>query len=281
MIFRLAVPAALALAAALFAALPARAEDETPFATIDTTATTPLGESEIEQRLTWKHSRTGESYDALKGATEYEYGVTDRLQLGVYLRYGWSRVRPHSGSHVSQGATFDGVSAEAIYNVWNEETDTIGLSLYFEATGGPDKNELEWKLLLQKNLFEDRLVLAANVALENEWERAGAHWERHTEFNVLAGAAYSFAPEWSAGIEFASQREFDGLLPWQTSNAAANSYFLGPTLHYGSDEFFVTLGAQAQLPWAQNLSGMPGETVNGFASEEERYRVQLRFGMEI
>ena len=281
MIFRILLPAALALTAALFAALPARAEDETPFATIDTTSTTPMGESEIEQRVGWKHGRTGQSYDAFEGATEYEYGLTQRLQLGLYLKYGWARVRPHSGSHVSEGATFNGVAAEAIYNVWDEETHAVGLSLYFEASGGPDKNELEWKLLLQKNLLDDRLVLATNLVLENEWERAGPHWERHTEFNILAGASYRVAPEWWAGVEFASQREYDGLLPWQTSNAAANSYFIGPTLHYGNDDFFVTLGAQAQLPWAQNLSGTPGETVNGFASEEERYRVQLRFGMEI
>ncbi len=43
----------------------------------------------------------------------------------------------------------------------------------------------------------------------------------------------------------------------------------------------MTLGVQAQLPWAQNLSGTPGETVGGFAHEEERLRVQLRIGVAL
>jgi hypothetical protein len=59
------------------------------------------------------------------------------------------------------------------------------------------------------------------------------------------------------------------------------SYYAGPALHYERDGYWVTLGAQVQLPWAANLSGEPEETVNGFAGEEARYRVRLKFGFDL
>lgn len=270
---------AAAILVGLGAASPALA-DKSPFAGLYTTDTLPAGAAELEQWLTWKHGRPGQSYDKLEARSEYEYGVTSDLQLGGYLSFEWSRVRPH-GAAAAAEAKFSGVSAEAIYRIWDPYTHPIGVALYIEPAIGPDMRKLEWKLLLQKNFLDDRLVLAANFVLENEWEREAGNWGKKTEFNILAGAAYRFAPNWSGGLEFASQREFDGILPWQSSNAAANSYFLGPTIHYASADYFVTLGVQAQLPWAQNLSGTPGETVGGFAHEEERVRVQLRIGVEL
>jgi len=261
----------------------AAAEDESPFAGIDTSDLLPAGEAEAEQWLSWRHGRAGQSFDAIAGQTEYEYGLTSDLQLGGYLKYAWSRVRPHAPapSPAVTGADFSGVAAEVVYRIWDADSDPLGVAIYFEPTIGPDTRELEWKLLLHKSLLDERLVLAANLVLENEWEHSRGQWDAHTEFNILAGAAYRFAPHWAGGLEFASQREFDGALPWQTSSAAANSYFAGPTLHYATEDFFVTLGVQAQLPWAQNLSGTPGETVGGYAHEEERYRVRMRIGIEL
>lgn len=277
---------ALALAAALMAstaaALPATAE-ETPFAGIDTADLPAAGETEAEQWISWKHGRPGQSFDAVDGQTELEYGVTSDLKLGAYIKYGWSRARPHApaGASADTGADFRGVAAEVVYRLWDADTHPFGAAIYFEPTIGPDSRELEWKLLLHKSLFDERLVLAANLVLENEWERVSSSWGTHSEFSLLAGAAYRFTPDWAGGVEFESKREFDGLLPWQSSNAAANSYFVGPTLHYASEDFFVTLGVQAQLPWAQNLSGVPGETIGGYAHEEERYRVRMRIGFEL
>lgn len=282
----------LALAAAIAAgtswAAPSLA-DESPFGTVYTTDTLPAGAAEIEQWATWRSGKPHDSYETLEGRTEYEYGVTNDFQISGYANYAWRHDFPGQ-SHTR----FTGVSAEAVYRIWDVYTHPLGLAVYLEPAIGPGSREIEAKLLLQKNFLDDRLVLAANAVLENEWSHtdadpaapplspdATAHWEKNTELKLLIGASYRFAPNWSAGAEFEAKREFDGLLIWERSGAAADSFFIGPTLHYANADYFVTLGVQAQLPWAQNLSGAPGETVGGFAHEEERYRALLRLGIEL
>ncbi len=49
---------------------------------------------------------------------------------------------------------------EAIYRLLSPYKDPIGLALYFELAVGDQETELEWKILLQKNWLEDRLVWA-------------------------------------------------------------------------------------------------------------------------
>ena len=268
---------------------PSASADESPFARVYTTDTLPAGASEIEQWVSWLGGKSHQSYQTLQGRTEYERGITNNFQLSAYANYAWLHDVPGE-SHTR----FTGVSAEAIWRIWDVYTHPIGIALYLEPSIGPGSREIEAKLLLQKNFLDDRLVVAANGVLEHEWERddadpaappgspdASAHWGKGTELKLLLGAAYRFAPNWSAGAEFEAKREFDGLLIWDNSTAAADSFFVGPTLHYANRDYFLTVGVQAQLPWASNLSGEPGETVNGFAHEEERYRVQLRIGIEI
>jgi hypothetical protein len=278
-------------------ALPASADDapDAPFGTVYTTTLEPQGETEVEQWLSWKSGKAHEDFDAIEGRTEIEYGVSDKFQIAAYANYEWSRTRAHPIVGPAETSTkFTGFSAEAIYQLLNPSTDLIGLALYLEPRIGPGTRELETKILLQKNLLDDRLILAANIVLEHEWNLQPAdptappgsrqstrYWAKNTEFNLLAGASYRVAEDWYAGVEFASQREYDGLVLFEHNSAAANSFFAGPTLHFAEDEWWVTLSAQAQLPWAMNLGGAPGEVVNHFAHEEERYRLILRTGFDL
>ncbi|PYJ63227.1 MAG: hypothetical protein DMF42_08185 [Verrucomicrobia bacterium] len=55
---------------------------------------------------------------------------------------------------------FESVSFEAIFRLLSPYKDPLGLALYFELTLGDDEKELEWKVILQKNWFEHRLVWA-------------------------------------------------------------------------------------------------------------------------
>ena len=57
-------------------------------------------------------------------------------------------------------------------------------------------------MILQKNLFDQRLVLATNVALEQEWNRAAGSWQKNSELRLLLGAAWWMTPKWSIGTEF-------------------------------------------------------------------------------
>ena len=66
---------------------------------------------------------------------------------------------------------FESVSVETVYQFMSPYKDGFGLAGYVEATAGSKTRELELKLLLQKNFFEDDLILAANIALEFERSR--------------------------------------------------------------------------------------------------------------
>ena len=66
---------------------------------------------------------------------------------------------------------FESVSFEAIYRVLSPYKNPIGLDFYFEPAVGDQETELEWKVLLQKNWVEDRLVWALNINYELEFEK--------------------------------------------------------------------------------------------------------------
>ena len=254
--------------------------DETPLATLYTARLIPAGEAEIGQLMRFRAGKPHESFAALESQSEIEYGAAPDLQLAGYLNYTWQR--EHLGATPAHsGLSFTNASLEAIWQLADPATQPLGLALYLEPAYGPDHRELEEKVILQKNLFDQRLVLATNIALEQEWNRGAGNWQKNSELRLLLGAAWRLTPKWSVGTEFEAKREYDGLLIWQKSAPAADSFFLGPTLQYDSGEYSITLGMQAQLPFAANLSGDPGETVGGFAHEEERYRVQLNIECDL
>src|SRR5262249_61027165 len=74
---------------------------------------------------------------------------------------------------------FESVSLEGIYRLLSPYKDPIGLALYFEPSMGDQETELEWKILLQKNWLEDRLVWALNVKYELENEKTGGGIYEH------------------------------------------------------------------------------------------------------
>ena len=74
----------LVLAAALATALPASAGERRFSYTYETT-TAAKGGVELENWVTWKHSnhRSAEDTDVFEFRHELEFGLTDRLQLGL------------------------------------------------------------------------------------------------------------------------------------------------------------------------------------------------------
>lgn len=274
---------ALPLIAGIVAAPGAKA-DETPFAYVYTTDTQPAGSVEIEQWLTYENGRPSESWNHVQGRTELEYGLTNRLQTALMFNYDWLRVRPHGPAAADSAAddfSYTSTGAELVYQLTDSYTHPVGVAVYFEPSYGSDNQEIETKLLFDSHFLDDRLIAAANLILEYEWEREDGDWHKDTELTLAAGLGYRFAPGWSAALEFKAKREFDGIAILQHASAAADSFTVGPTLHYAQEGWWASLGLQEQLPWASNLSGETGETAGGFAHEEPRTALRLRVGVEL
>lgn len=259
----------------------------------------PPGTAEYEHKSFLQQSQSRGHYSFLKNQEEIEYGVTDRLQLAGYLNWTYANAARNGidgttgGPGVSQfrdssadpfgrysRARFDTVAAEFIYQVLNPITDPIGLALYAEPEIGPAEFDLEWKLILQKNLFDDRLILAANVfgTIERETTKEG-EIEKASPLDVSVGASYHFVDNWFAGFEARIHNEFSG---YAFNSAEHSAFFVGPVLHYATKDFWVTAAWRHQLPMVATYNeDQRAVSVGGriYGDEHARDEIMFRVGV--
>lgn len=258
---------------------PALADDQ-PFLTIYMTDIDSQGERELEQFLGWKTGETGGAYTDFLSRTEFEYGITDNLQGSLYLNYEWDRQPSLAPPFSSNTENSVGVSGEVIWRLLNSDFDPIGFALYVEPSWNTDEREVESKVLLQKNFLNDALRCAINVNLEDDWDRLNGGWVRNSALEFDTGIAYAILPELSTGVEFDNERTLEGLIMGGAAREQASAFFLGPTIDYEPLPWKVTVGAQAQLPWATSPSDNAGAVVGGFEARAERFRVALRISRD-
>lgn len=159
------------------------------------TTTMPKGAMELETTLTWKTDIAEEpELEKFELRHEFEYGVTDRLQMAFYFA-DWSI--DNGGEGGKGGTDFQGVAVEAIYNLTDPNTSPFGSALYGEVAAGEGTLGLEGKFLLQKNIGAWMFVY--NVGGEVEWEED--YDEKNGELFQTLGASYQLNPSWSVGAE--------------------------------------------------------------------------------
>ncbi|HJS85417.1 MAG TPA: DUF6662 family protein [Acetobacteraceae bacterium] len=288
-------------------ALPAAVRaDEPLFGYTYTTDLLPRGKWELEQWATTGLGQSRGDYKLLGLREEVEYGLTNNFQVALYAN--WFHVSANrngvegatGGPGVPESADparpysstrFDSVSFESIWRLLSPYKDPIGLALYLEPTIGPGVKELEGKLILQKNFMDDRLVWAANLTVEPEWERQPGNpfvdpfdpefhsrLEKATVLEFTTGLSYRFAPSWFAGLEFRNHNEFSGI---GFAHPEHSAFFLGPNVHYAAERFWATLAVLPQLPFARAYNeAQRAVRVGGriFGNEHPGLEIRLRVG---
>lgn len=232
-------PLALALAAAalfLVLTIPGAARaDSRRFAWNYETTTSPVGTREYEQWVTWKTDRDSDPlYDRLEFRQEFEFGLTDRLQLGLYL-VDWRYTRTGAGSETE----VRGTALELIYNLSDPYTSALGTALYGEVAIGDEKFALEAKLLLEKPLGP--LTVVANTVLEAEWE--DEQWSEDTGvFEQTLGLSWELSPGFMLGAEGLLEKEFPD---W--GEGADTVVWAGPNASLRLPAFWVTTAPLMQV----------------------------------
>jgi hypothetical protein len=267
--------------------------EESQFAFVSTTDLLPKAAREIAQWVTWRHQKQSGGFDQLESRTEAEYGLTDRLQLALYMDFSWTRAFQESLSSAALPAAvnsrvlrFTDASAEAILRLLSPYTHAVGLALYVQPVVGPRLRQLDGKLIVQRNFLDDRLILGFNwiYAPRSQWvsdsppSLSGSHWQQSTQAGPALAGSYRFRANWSLGCEFLNERTYNSYWFRHETNSA---YFLGPSLHFGGKDFYVTATFLEQLPWASaHAETVPGTLVGGrtFDEDFERYRVRLKAG---
>jgi hypothetical protein len=271
--------------------------DDSPFAYTYTTDSLPKGAWEYEQWNTLHSGKAAGTYQSFALDQEIEHGFTDNFQASFYLHssYLYTHDTPNpddTSTNLESQSSYDinGVSVEMKYRLLSPYKDPIGLTLYLEpelgvreALTGEDMIEraLEAKLILQKNFFDDRLVLAANAVFEPEWEREEDTRSKELKNEYLLAAAYRFTPAWSAGLELDNRRLF---ADQDFSKQEASAFFLGPAFHYSTKGWwasFTILPQIAGTPRALGLDadGNPVSDSYRHLGEYEKLEMRLKFGI--
>lgn len=218
------------LASAAFCLSPSTSlADERHFAFSYETITAAKGQVELENWITWQARRGGgDNANLWKFRTEIEYGITDRLQLGLYLA-NWNLT--NDATH-DNSVRYESASAELIYRMSHPTTDPIGSAIYLEVAGGHNLFAVEGKLLLQKNI--GKLIVIWNGVLEAEWAGRGLR-ERTGVLEQTFGVSYQIMPAFSAGGELVHAVAF---ADW--SKSGPNILFAGPNISWRFKRGYVT-----------------------------------------
>jgi len=286
----------LVAAGLLGAALQSSFAGESPFGWIYTAEVAPPGTKEFEQWVDVQRTQTQGSYTNVRLRSEFEFGITSKYQTAVYLNSRYINAYRNGIDGTSSGPNTDipddfdptsryrlrrveSMSWENLYQLSNPLVDPIGVALYFEPSLGPRNKELEFKLILQKNFLDDRLIWATNLVTALENNKRGSGVEKATEVDLLTGFSYRFRDNWSAGLEVRNHREFTGY-GYGVPNHSA--WFAGPNLHYASKAWWVTLAWRQQLKQASGFQDDQREVIsNGriYGDEHTLNQFMLKVGV--
>ncbi len=196
---------------------------ERRFAISYETTTAPKGTIEYEQSIFWERGRGS---DTLHFRQELEFGITDRLQLAVYL-FDFEHARENG----QRSTAWAGSGIEAVYQMTDPNKSWLGSALYGEVLLSDRELELEGKILLQKNLGP--LMLVYNGIIEAKWED---HYSKPVGvLEQTIGVSYQFHPSFSAGLEAKHEVALEN---W--NHSTGNAVFVGPNLSFRKSNFFIT-----------------------------------------
>jgi hypothetical protein len=250
MTHRLAVAVALALAAVALAA-PAHANPKAlPFSY--GTGTQAPGGLEIEQYVDIIGVRlANEQPDGSAESTtvpryvlqtELEYGITDRIEVGMYFVF-------RQGASVdTPGIRFQGVKQRVRWR-FSPVSWPFSAAAYLEIAEFYDEIELEQKLLLEKRLGKLRAVV--NLWIEQEWYFVTD--ETKLIYNPTVGATYELHPAVQVGAEYWVRGRFDDATASESADYGDSSapdgahHYAGPTLLLQGGEHWLAVGAYVRL----------------------------------
>jgi len=152
-------------------------------------------------------------------------------------------------------------------------------------------------LYLQKNFLDDTLTLAFKSKFEFELRKSPGVKEEEIAPDLALGISYRFRPRWFAGFETRLQSdflepvvegepypenpsEFTSLGNFRVGTQYQWAYYMGPTIHYASREWWITLGALWQIEGGGDESN-PSVRNGKVWDEHERVHIGLIFGFEL
>jgi hypothetical protein len=167
---------------------------------------------------------------------EFEYGVTDHVELGFYQVFEANPV--DGGNNVMQ---FDGFKWRVRGRLAEAGEWPVDVALYLELETMHDELSLEEKVILAKRVGLWHWM--ANLWVEETESRPyDAIRSFHFILNPTTGVEYQVSPVFHPGVEFWARGEIG-----TTDVNEKLHYFVGPTVHLNFGKLWWTFGVYADL----------------------------------
>ena len=186
---------------------------------------TPVRASDVNGHPTWD--------GLIQFQTEFEHGITDSLELGLYVTYAPAQPATVSTSVGNPSAVEgNGMKQRLRYKLADTGAWPIDVALYGELSENQRELEVEAKVILQRRFGIMRLM--ANATAEREFYFDGHH---DIVIAPTAGATFEVTPSIQPGIEWWMRAEFPEEHPPQV-----RPFELGPH-HYVGPALMVQMGS--------------------------------------
>jgi hypothetical protein len=205
-----------------------------------------------------------QKYLATQFQTEFEHGITDSLELGLYVAF-----QPVPGN-INDPATLTegtGFKERLRYRLADPGAWPVDVALYGELVEFDIEFEIEAKIILERRF--GNLRIAANAWAEREFYYAGdvEDWV----LNPTIGATYQVSPHVHPGVEYWMRVEFPSDNPNPRPFSIGPNQFLGPTLMFEFGKFWWSTGFYARL----NNVGRPPRALDDYGQSWVRTVIGL------
>ena len=213
-----------------------------------TADTLAAGETEIEQyvdltpvKATSASSGNPVWYTATQFQTEFEHGITDHLELGLYVA-----LQPDPGSAYVDAATLTegtGFKERLRWALADPGQWPLDVALYGELVEYTNEFEIEAKIILERRI--GKLRVAANLWAEREFYYSQP--QQDWVLNPTIGATYQITPAFHAGLEYWMRVEFPDPAPDPRPFSVGPNQFLGPALMFNLGHLWWSTGIYGRL----------------------------------
>lgn len=227
-------------------------------------STLPHGMSEVEQYVDMTTVKTVDMFGAQRPTlrstlvTEIEYGITDRLELGLYFQFGND---PGASTGVGDvPLRFDGVKQRLRYRFADAGVWPVNVAIYGEVAELANEIELEAKIILDRRL--GRWHLMANLWGEREFYYSG---RQEWVANPTGGVAFEVLPAFHVGVEYWMHGEFGAEEDEGQPKSFNESFhhYLGPAFLLQGTRLWVSVAPYLRLD-AWDRTGQIGDQFGRF-----------------
>jgi hypothetical protein len=220
----------------------------------------PEGGTEVEQFVDFTpvRARSQTSGDPVwfgltQFQTEFEHGLTSRLELGLYFMFSPGAGTGFADLPTPPGGT--GAKQRLRYQLAPSGFWPIDVALYGEVAENEREIELEAKVILQRRF--DKLRLIANLTAEHEF-----YFDGRSDFVAApsAGVTFEASPAVQPGIEWWMTAEYPEQDPPKGRPFQLGPHhYVGPALMLQFGNLWWTTGAYLRLD-ARSHRLVPGES---------------------